>query len=384
VSTAEILKRLIGFPTVSHESNLDLIGYAREMLEQAGAAVELVYDKPRSKANLYATVGPRDKPGVLLSGHTDVVPVEGQDWSVKPFEATEKDGKVYGRGAADMKGFVAAALRAAACASRRELATPLHIALSHDEEIGCVGVRSLIGVLADAPFRPAMCIVGEPTSLAVVTGHKGKANAKVECVGCEAHSAYAPKAVNAIHLATDLVSAIREIQARSAEAGPRDEAYEIPYTTLHVGIVRGGVALNIVPKSCLLDFEIRNLAGDGADLYLDRVREEAGKIVERARPIYPGADIRLEQVGGYPGLETDGRDAVVRLGHGLAGENPTRKVAYGTEAGLFSGELGIPTIVCGPGSMEQGHKPDEFVTLEQLDRCDAMLDRLLDRLEKGI
>ena len=222
----------------------------------------MVSDATGAKANLYATIGPADRPGVMLSGHTDVVPVDGQAWTHPPFALTRRDGRLYGRGAADMKGFVACALAAALRAARRRLRAPLHLALSYDEEVGCIGVRRLIDVLAEAPVRPAFCIVGEPTSMAVATGHKGKTALRATCVGREAHSALAPLAVNALHLGCDLVAAIRARQAEIAASGARDGDYDVPYTTLHVGRMSGGTALNIVPNRCEVEFEIRNLAAD--------------------------------------------------------------------------------------------------------------------------
>lgn len=384
MNTIETLSRLIGFRTVSRDSNLALIDFARRMLSDAGAAVDLVRDRTGRKANLYATVGPRDRPGVMLSGHTDTVPVTGQAWSVPPFRLTGSGGRLFGRGAADMKGFVACALVAAVSAAGRRLRTPLHLALSHDEEIGCVGVRSLIGMLERAPFRPRMCIVGEPTSMAVATGHKGKTGIRATCVGREAHSAFAPRAVNAIHLAAGLVDTVRKAQRRMVEGGASDKGFDIPHTTLHVGKIRGGTALNIVPNRCVVDFEIRNLAGDDPEAILDGIRGEADRIASAARRVSPEADIRLAVRNTYPGLETRRDEEVVRLACALADPGAATKVAFGTEGGLFSRQLGVPTVVCGPGSMDQGHRPDEFVTEEQLGLCDRMLSALTDRLETGI
>ena len=382
--TLDILGRLIAFETVSHQPNMDLIAYLCDLLEGAGAEVQVIENAEGTKANLYATLGPRDRPGVLLSGHTDVVPVEGQDWTLPPFRLTSRDGRHYGRGTADMKGFVAAAIAAALAAADRELATPLHLAFSYDEEIGCVGVHSLIDMLAAAPFRPRFCIVGEPTSLAVATGHKGKTAMRARCIGREGHSALAPTALNAIHLACDLVAAIRALQAEIEATGPRDHDYDVPYTTLHVGRIQGGVALNIVPNLCTLDFEIRNIAGDDPMQILARIEAAAAKIAEAARAQAPEAAIEIEIFNTYPGLDTAPDDPVVAFVRGLTGANAPMKVAFGTEGGLFSGTLGIPTVVCGPGSMAQGHKPDEFVEDDQLRRCERMLAALTDRLAEGI
>lgn len=379
-----ILERLVGFPTVSRESNLDLIEFARDFLADCGVESLLVPDETGRKANLYATIGPRDRAGVMLSGHTDVVPVEGQTWSGDPFSLTARDGKLYGRGAADMKGFVACALQAARSAATRDLATPLHLALSHDEEIGCVGVRRLIDVLEATQPRPAFCIVGEPTGMAIARGHKGKVAALATCIGREGHSALAPKAVNAIHLACDLVAEIRRLQARISEEGARDPDYDIAYTTLHVGRIAGGTALNIVPNRCDVSFEIRNLAGDDAEALLGEIGTAAERIAGEARSRAPEAAIRIDIVNSYPGLDTPADAEVVALAKSLTKTDGMMKVAFGTEGGLFAQRLGIPTVVCGPGSMAECHKPDEFVSVEQIGRCDAMLAALIDRLETGL
>jgi acetylornithine deacetylase len=383
MNSIEILDRLIGFPTVSAESNLDLVAWVRQYLAARGVEATIVPDATGTKASLHATIGPRDRPGLLLSAHTDVVPVAGQTWSTDPFALRARDGRLYGRGTADMKGFVACALRAADAAARQELATPLHLSLSHDEEIGCVGVRRLIEVMAQMPVRPRLAIVGEPTSMAVAIGHKGKTAARAVCTGLSGHSALAPYAVNAIHLACDFVAAIRARQAAIAEAGQRDSAYDVPYTTLHAGRISGGTALNIVPDRCELEFEIRNLAADDPQAILDGLGAEAARIAAPARRVAPEAGIEIAVTNAYPGLDTAPDAEVVTLARELAG-TATTKVAFGTEAGLFSADLGVPTVVCGPGDMAEGHKPDEFVSEAQLAACDAMLDRLVERLTSGL
>ena len=384
MNTQTILRELIKFPTISADPNRDLIDYCADLLKNAGADVTIIEDESGKKANLYATLGPAGSPGVLLSGHTDVVPVEGQHWSVPPFEMIEADGKLFGRGTTDMKGFVASALSMALEASKKELKTPLHLALSYDEEIGCVGVRSMIEMLSNAPFRPQFCIVGEPTSMSVATGHKGKTACKVTCQGREAHSALAPTALNAIHLVCDMVSFIRNLQTEIAQSSTHDEDYDIPYTTLHVGKIEGGVALNIVPNQSSFMFEIRNLIGDNPEMLLEKIKAHAEQLLEPIKTSFPEAAIDFTVTNTYPPLSTAKDAEVVSFVKSLTGSNATIKVAFGTEGGLFSSELGIPTVVCGPGSMEQGHKPDEFISIEQLNKCDAMLDALLERLISGI
>ena len=387
-STLSFLRDLIAFPTVSRDPNRALIEYCADYLRSIGAVVEIIAADSGDKANLYATIGPDMVPGVMLSGHTDVVPVDGQLWTKPPFEAVVESGRVYGRGTADMKGFVAAALSCAGIAAQRHLQTPLqtplHLALSYDEEIGCVGVRSLIDMLAAAPVKPAMCIVGEPTAMAIATGHKGKTAIEAACVGSAAHSALAPQAVNAIHLACDLIAQIRHLQDDMVTDGAQDSAYDIPYTTLHAGLITSGVALNIVPDHAVVTFEIRNLAADDPEAILHRLRRAIAPVIAVARKRAAEADIVFKVINSYPGLETSLDEAVVAMVAELTGRDERIKVAFGTEGGLFSQRLGIPAVVCGPGSMEQGHKADEFVTLAQLDSCDAMLASLVDRLATGL
>lgn len=380
----EILRELIAFPTISANPNRALIDFCAAQLEACGAVVEIIADEAQGKANLYATLGPTDRPGVLLSGHTDVVPVEGQAWTKPPFELTEQDGKLFGRGTCDMKGFVASALACAHEIDPSRLKTPLHVALSFDEEIGCVGVRSMLDMLKPAPVKPLFCIVGEPTMLQVATGHKGKLAARVTCRGVEGHSALAPKALNAIYLATDMVQAIRSLQTEIEAEGASDADYDVPYTTLHVGQIEGGMALNIVPSTCTFLFEIRNLAGEASEALFARLRSAADGIVARYQAAFPQAQIDMEVTNRYPALDTDPGAEVVKFVQALANQNATMKVAFGTEGGLFSETLGVPTVVCGPGSMDQGHKPDEFLSIEQLQRCDAMLARLAAALQDGL
>lgn len=376
----EILDQLIAFPSVSRDPNRALIDWCADLLRGAGADVTILPDETGGKANLFARIGPGDRPGVMLSGHTDVVPVDGQAWTVDPFRLTRRDGRLFGRGTADMKGFVACALAAAERAG--DLKTPLCLALSYDEEIGCVGVRSLIEMLSAAPLKPAMCIVGEPTSLAVATGHKGKTGLKTVATGREGHSALAPMALNAIHLAADFTAAIRAAQADLAASGARDGDYDVPYTTLHVGRFDAGVALNIVPNRADLTWEIRNVAEDDPQQILTALEDDAARIVAAAGD----ADAALATTifNAYPGLATPPDAEVVAFVKSLTGANGTIKVAFGTEGGLFSSEIGVPTVVCGPGSMAQGHKPDEYVAEDQIAACDAMLDKLLARLSDGL
>jgi len=378
-----IFDRLMAFDTVSAKPNIELMLWVKALLEQAGIAVTLIPDATGGKANLFATVGPAGAGGVMLSGHTDVVPVDGQAWTRPPFQLTEDDGRFYGRGAADMKGFCALAIDAMLQAAEGDLAVPLHLALSYDEEVGCMGVRSLVDMLAQARVRPRLCIVGEPTGMQVATGHKGKVALRATCTGREGHSALAPLALNALHLAADFLGEIRALQAQIAETGHRDGDYDVPYTTVHVGKMAGGVQVNIVPNTAVLDFEIRSLAEDDPEALIAQLRQAADRLVAPLRDRFPEAAVQVDRLWDYPGLGTPSDAAVVNFVKSLTGANGTIKVAYGTEGGLFSTRLGVPTVICGPGSMAQGHKPDEFVTVEQMARGAAMLQALVARCRAG-
>ena len=381
--TVEILARLIAEPTLSRQPNLALLDYIEALLAQAGARIERFAAPDGSRANLWASVGPEGPGGVVLSGHSDVVPVEGQAWTVDPFALTTRDGRLYGRGTADMKGFVASALRAMLVAASGPLEVPLHLALSYDEEIGCIGVRSLISALAARPHRPDLCIVGEPTGMQIATGHKGKVALKACCHGVEGHSALAPKALNALHLGAEFILALEEAQTRLREEGARDPDYDIPFSTIHAGVMRGGTALNIVPNLCEIDFEIRNVAADDPGRILAGIREAADRIAARHGNRFPTARIGVEEVSSYPGLDTPKDSAAIAWLSTLPGVDPALiKVAFGTEGGLFHEALGLPVLICGPGSMEQGHKPDEDLSQSQLAQCDAMLAGLVARLRK--
>ncbi|HEY9039333.1 MAG TPA: acetylornithine deacetylase [Roseovarius sp.] len=384
MKTLDILEQLIGFPSISRTPNLDLIAYIAGLLSDAGIRFETVGTTDGARTNLFATIGPRDRPGVMLSGHTDVVPVEGQTWSSDPFSMRRDGTRYYGRGTADMKGFVAAAIHAARLAAKRDLKTPLHLAFSYDEEIGCVGVRSLIDALEPRSIRPALCIVGEPTGMQIANGHKGKTALRATCTGHASHSALAPEGVNALHLGADFMARLRARQADIAANGAKDAAYSVPYTTLHAGIMHGGVQLNIVPDHCTLDFEIRNIAADDPASIVADLAGDAAQIVAPYQGSHPHVAIEFAETNTYPGLETDPDSAIVAFLRDVSGsDDPAIKVAFGTEGGLFHNRLGIATAVCGPGHMAQGHKPDEFIDAAQLDACDAMLARVLDRLEAG-
>lgn len=375
-TTLEILKRLISFPTVSAESNLALIDYAETLLQEAGFATQRLPDPELAKSGLVARMGPCGSGGVLLSAHSDVVPVKGQAWTRSPFEMTRDGDRVFGRGATDMKGYLAAMLSLAQRVNADALNVPLMLIISYDEEIGCQGVRKMMPAFERLGWAPELCIVGEPTSMRPATGHKGKAALRATFHGVSGHSALAPNYVNALHLAADFITALRTIQGEYERSGVQDTAYDVAYSTVHVGTIQGGTALNIVPEKAVVEFELRHLPKDTLQDFVDRLTVEADRLCAPFRDRFADVGIDVEVTNTYPGLEiAQGHRAVQRVAR-LCGSDDLTKVAFGTEAGFFAG-LHTPTVVCGPGCMEgQGHKADEFVTLAQLGQCDAMMDRL--------
>lgn len=378
-----LLEQLIGFATVSRDSNLELIAFIRDYLAEQGVESELFYNQEGTKANLFATIGPRDRGGIVLSGHTDVVPVEGQAWTVEPFRLTEKEGRLYGRGTADMKGFIASVLAAVPAFLERQLTMPVHLAFSYDEEVGCLGVRPMLVELEKRSHKPRLCLIGEPTELKPVLGHKGKLAMRCQVQGAACHSAYAPYGVNAIEYAARLIGKLGKIGAELAMPERRDERFDPPFSTVQTGTIKGGRALNIVPAECEFDFEVRALPDFDARQVADELQSFAEtELLPQMRAVQAGTGIRLQLLSAYPGLATSADSEAAQILALLSGSTEFGTVAFGTEGGLFD-RAGIPTVVCGPGSMDQGHKPDEFISLEQLADCDAMLRRLALHLQGG-
>ena len=374
---------MVAFNTVSSESNLALIEFIHDYLNDLGVASELDYNVERSKANLFATIGPTERGGVVLSGHTDVVPVAGQAWTVEPFQLTEHDGKLYGRGTADMKGYIACVLAAVPGFLAQPLRVPVHLAFSYDEEVGCLGVRSLLSALERRENKPIACIIGEPTELKPVLGHKGKLAMRCQVQGAACHSAYAPQGVNAIEYAARLIGKLGEIGEQLAQPELHDQRFDPPFSTVQTGVIQGGRALNIVPAECQFDFEIRALPDFDAQQVVDQLAGYAeSQLLPSMRQRSDASAIAFQPLSAYPGLATDPQSEVAELLALISGSREFGTVAFGTEGGLFN-QSGIPTVVCGPGSMEQGHKPDEFVSQAQLDGCDAMLVRLMEWLQRG-
>jgi len=369
-----LLAQLLAFETTSRESNLALISFIAQYLSALDIPSRLIYDDTGKKANLYARLGPAGPGGVMLSGHTDVVPVAGQHWSVPPFQLTRREGRYYGRGSADMKGFIACALAALPDFLAQPLSMPLHLAFSHDEEVGCLGVRSLVDYLQASQEKPALCIVGEPTGMRPVYGHKGKLSMRCDVHGHSCHSAYAPLGVNAIEYAAKVIGKLTALGEKLA--GVTDPRFDPPHSTLQVGLITGGTALNIVPQACRFDFEIRYLPGTSVRQTLSELEQYVEHdLVPSMRRVAPESRIVLRQLSQYPGLLTDPQSEFAGWLSQWYADAAFSTVAFGTEGGLFD-EAGVATLICGPGSMEQGHKADEFVSHDQLGRCLGMLNNL--------
>jgi acetylornithine deacetylase len=376
----DLLGRLIAFDTTSRESNLALIDFIRDYLDGWGIASELYFDSDRRKASLFATIGPDDRGGLMLSGHTDTVPVDGQAWDSDPFTVTLRDRRLYARGSADMKGFIAVALSRVPDFAAARLKMPLHLAFSYDEEVGCTGVRDLIADVSSRSVRPLGCIVGEPTSMTPVVAHKGKLTMRCEVHGHEAHSALTHQGVNAVETAAEIVARLRSVARQKRDHGPYDEGFVPPYTTIQVGTIRGGTAVNIVPRHCSFDFEIRAIPADDARALVRQLRDYAlTTLLPEMHAVSDTSAIHFHEVNNTPGLSVTAEDPLVKLAQTLSGANDTGKVSYTAEAGLFQAAA-IPAILCGPGSIEQAHKPNEFVSLDQIARCETFVQRLFEHL----
>ena len=374
--TRDILGDLVAFPTVSSDSNLALIDYAASMLEDAGAACTVTRDPTGQKANLFATLGPERDGGIVLSGHTDVVPVDGQDWTGDPFRMHERDGRLYGRGTCDMKGFIAACIAMAPAFAAGRLARPLHFAFTYDEEVGCLGARHLVDEIAKAGMRPSVAIIGEPTLMSVIEGHKGCYEYTTEFFGLEGHGSQPDRGVNAVEYAVRYVARLLELGEQLKARTPPESRFDPPWTTLQVGRLAGGAARNVIAGHCAVEWEMRPVQKSDADF----VKQDIGAFVETVlkpamKRVSPSADIVTHTVGEVEGLavatESEARDIVYEL----TGCNHAELVAFGTEAGLFQA-AGMSAVICGPGSIAQAHKPDEFIALDQLAACMNMLDRL--------
>ena len=379
-STLEMIENLVGFDTTSRNSNLELIEFVKGYLENFGIASELVFDADRRKANLFATIGDPEVGGVALSGHTDVVPVDGQNWDTDPYQINRKDGRLFGRGTCDMKSFIAVCLAKVPQIIDRNLETPIHFAFSYDEEIGCVGVQTLLRELEHRPNKPRLCIIGEPTGMKVIRSHKGKISKRCTIHGLEAHSGLAHIGVNAVEAAAEIIAFLKREARNFRDKGPFDHEFTPSYTTVHTGTVRGGTALNIVPKLCQFEAEIRHLPSDDPDRVWERLQRFIDtQILPEMRDVFPQAEVVWEVVSTIPALSTSD-DSLIKLTQQLSGTEGSGCVSFGTEGGLFE-NIGIPSVVCGPGYIDQAHKPNEFIAVEQVKKCERFIDNLLSQLD---
>lgn len=379
----EMLRRLVAFDTTSRESNLELIGFVADYLKGHGVDSVLTHDDERRKANLFATLGGNGHGGVALSGHTDVVPVDGQPWDTDPFSLVERNGRLYGRGTSDMKTFSAIALAFVPEFLHRRLHAPVHIALSYDEEVGCIGVQRLIDQIGKTGVKPAIVIIGEPTGMRVVNAHKGIYAFTTTVTGHEAHSSATHIGVNAVMVAAELIAFLNDLAEEMKSRGDPESGFDPPYTTVHVGVIAGGTALNIIPRHCQFHWEFRLMPGADADEIIDRFNAFAATIESRLRMVAETAGIHTEVGASVPGLEPEADARAERFVMALTGDNRAGKISFGTEGGRFQ-QAGMSVVVCGPGHITQAHKPNEFIDAEQVAACTAFMGRLMDRLEEPL
>ncbi|WP_059413071.1 acetylornithine deacetylase [Cupriavidus basilensis] len=382
-SALDWIQRLVSYDTTSRHSNLGLIETVRDHFLAKGLRPHLSYNPQNDKANLFVTVPAANgatNGGIVLSGHTDVVPVDGQNWTTDPFKPVMRDGRLYGRGTCDMKGFIGTSLALLPTILQAKLREPVHYALSFDEEIGCMGAPYLLAELRERGVRPAGCIVGEPTSMRVIVAHKG-INAYRCCVkGQAAHSSLTPRGVNAIEYAARLICFIRDIADEFKANGPYDQAFDVPFTTAQTGTIQGGIALNTIPALCEFVFEFRNLPGVDPEAIFARIQAYANDVLQpKMRAEHADAGLAISKIAAAPSLDVAEQEAITQLVRALTADRDVNKVAYGTEAGLFQ-RAGIPAVVCGPGDIQQAHKPDEYVELTQLAACESFLHKVIDSL----
>lgn len=371
----ELARTLVQMNTVSANSNLEMIHFIRDELAKFGVKSRLTYDSSKSKANLFATLGEGKPAGIVISGHTDTVPWTGQEWAADPLSATVSDGKLYGRGSADMKGFIAVAMAHVQEFLESSAPFAFHFAFSYDEEVGCFGAKTMLADLQEVNVSPRACIVGEPTSMVPAIGHKGVYRYKCCVRGKEAHSSLTPQSVNAIEMAARLIGRLRDMSEDFVNAGPRCETFDVPFSTASVGQFHGGIADNVVPKDAEFRYEFRNLPTADAGEMQAKLVAHAQALASDMKKIAPEAGFEFEPLCEMPSFLGSSDDAVTRLVQRLIGERRTTSVAFGTEAGLFK-QAGIPTVVCGPGSITQAHQPDEFVSIAQLAQCEQFMNAL--------
>ena len=381
-STVEMLRHLVSFDTTSRNSNLALIDFAEDWLRRNNIPVRRSLNPEGTKANLHAIIGPHVAGGLALSGHVDTVPVDGQAWSRDPFTLFEQDGKLYGRGACDMKGFVAAALAAVPDIAAMPLAKPVHLFITYDEETNMDGARRLVADIEESGLKPDLCVVGEPSLMQPILAHKGRIAIKVSVRGSPGHSSEPERGVNAVHAAAEAVAYMAAEARRIAKEGPFVEGFDPPYTTAHVGTLAGGTILNIIPEAAEFVMEWRYVPGHDADAEFARFQQYVADNIESwMHPSDPTTGFSYERVGYLPGMGLADDHDLTNLVKQITGSNSTGKVSYGTEGGIYE-EAGIPSIVCGPGAIQQAHKPDEWIAVSQLDACDSFIRRITQRFTK--
>ena len=374
--TVALLGELIAFPTVSELSNLDMIAYLAHQLESAGATVDIFHDEIGHKANLFATIGPETDGGIVLSGHSDVVPVAEQDWVSYPFEMIEHEGRLYGRGTCDMKGFIAAATAMAPYFADQVVDRPIHFAFTYDEEVGCFGAQALVDSLKRKGIRPGVAIIGEPTSMRIIEGHKGCYEYTTHFCGMAGHGSSPDKGVNAVEYAVRYVNRLLELKDDLRARAPAGSRFDPPWTTINTGSLKGGVAHNVIASNATLEWEMRPVQAADAQFVKDDLRQYCETVLLPAmRTICPDAEITTEVIGEVEGLEPADLNEAKDILMELTGANTADVVPFGTEAGIFQ-SYGMSAVVCGPGSIDQAHKPDEYVSLDQLQQCIDMLGRL--------
>lgn len=379
--TTDLLSQLIGFDTTSRNSNLDFIDFVAALLEPYGIKTELTFDDNKKKANLFATLGGGNQPGIVLSGHTDVVPVDGQNWSTDPFQTEITGDRMFGRGTCDMKGFIAICLTKIEEILAADLATPIHFAFSYDEEVGCLGVTGLLDELKKKPIQPKACIIGEPTSMGVIRAHKGVLFKRCCVRGKSAHSSLVDQGVNAVTVAAKIIAYVDSIQQRIQNEGPFDNEFAPPYTTLHCGVMHGGTVNNIIPNQCEFEFEIRNLPNQPTlPLWAEIDAYIKTELLPPMHAVAPDSGIEWQTLSDAPPMDTPATERLIPMVSKLVNSTAKPgKVSYGTEGGYFQ-TAGIPTIICGPGSIEQAHKPNEFIDLAQLEKGERFITALISSL----
>ena len=380
--TIATLQRLVAFDTVSSRSNIELIDWVANRLDDHGIPVLVQHGDEPGKANLFATIGPTDVPGLMLSGHSDVVPVAGQDWSSDPFRLTDREGRLYGRGSADMKGFIACCLETVPRLVAARLRTPVHLALSYNEESNMGGMRRLAAHLASAPVKPSACIIGEPTLMQVVVANKGAAIYRARVRGFSVHSSLRHQGVSAVETGAAIIAFITEMQRRLNDAG-RHDGFEFPHSSIHAGMIQGGTAHNITARDCEVLFEVRALPGASAADIVAEVRRHCDQVLLPAmQAVSDECAISIEEVLDAPGLDERGNVHLAQAIMPLCGHLSAGRVSFATEAGILQ-EIGVPAIVCGPGEIRVAHQPDEYVEIAQLQACMRFLEVLARRLHRG-